>query len=617
MKKQLLVSFVLLTSTFNGFAMFGMPEETIEPVDLSEPVEFFGPVPNAVQDIFDFAQDQQYYEQAGINPNSSILLEGPPGTGKSHLVHYIAQKLGVSLYEENGGSFHNKFIGVGPEKVRTLFKTARETKNLNNGAPFDAVLFIDEIEGIGADRSQGGYAGDENTRLMNALLAELTNKENKRVLVICATNLADALDAALIRTGRFGLHIRMDAPNEEERKAFFEAFLKSPFTKGYKYRSPGASDGTIEKEFKKSYDNDRVQQECNGSSLFAKLASMTQGFVVSDIKEAIMRALKKAVKRRSYFCSVQEILTAVKEVQKQKKHIETMKDVGNDNDAIYIEPADKEPVQWFGPLPAEANQILNFARNQDLFRQAGLDKTANVLLKGVPGTGKSHLARYVAQELDVPFIEENGGSFHNKWIGSGPAKLRKIFAKARNAAAQHEGKGVRAVLFIDEIEGIAASREGGGSSEETRLLNSLLAEMTNPENKNILVVCATNCPDILDSAVTRPGRFGLHVTMGAPEFENRKALFKAFLEKAYKKGHTSGKAPYSDALYQKAAQASDKFVAADIQEAVLRALTQAVEKRKASTITEDELMQAITTLKLQKNAVIGGLAKKYGTKNQD
>jgi|GEM_PF-4340186 len=269
----------------------------------------------------------------------------------------------------------------------------------------------------------------------------------------------------------------------------------------------------------------------------------------------------------------------------------------------------QDKVHWFGPLPEAAQQILDFAHNKDLYEAAGVGTNPNVLLDGPPGTGKSHLARYLAQELGVELFEKDSGSFHNMYIGVGPQAVKDLFEQARCAARRSPNTSVGALIFIDEIEGIGRKRDAGGGgshSEEVRLLNALLTELTSPKNKNILVVCATNLSHLLDPALVRPGRFGLHVTMETPSLENRFHLFKHFLNHAFQKGkaagkqkHTSQEEPYSEKLFHAMAASSAKFTTADIKETVERALKHAVEKRRVTTCTEQELMDALQEIQNQ------------------
>lgn len=243
-----------------------------------------------------------------------------------------------------------------------------------------------------------------------------------------------------------------------------------------------------------------------------------------------------------------------------------------------------------------------------MYEAAGVGTNPNVLLDGPPGTGKSHLARYLAQELNVELFEKDSGSFHNTYIGVGPQTLKELFEQARAAAKNSSNNSIGALIFIDEIEGIGSARDAGGGgahSEEVRLLNALLTELTSPKNKHILVICATNLSHLLDPALVRPGRFGLHVTMTPPSLENRYHLFKHFLNHAFQKGQAAGKKktsqqePYSDALFNTIAAASTGFTTADIKETVERALKHAVESRRATTCTEQELIDALEEIQAQ------------------
>lgn len=284
----------------------------------------------------------------------------------------------------------------------------------------------------------------------------------------------------------------------------------------------------------------------------------------------------------------------------------------NDNQEETIINISKK-VSWYGPLPDAAQRIMQFAQNFEKLKAAGLDKSPNVLLEGPPGTGKSHLARYIAQELGVAYFEKNSGEFHDKYIGVGPQAMKQLFADAAACAQNSNSKSIGAVIFIDEIEGIGSKRDGNGGetgAEETRLLNTLFSEMTKKENERVLVICATNLAHKLDDALIRPGRFGLHAHIGCPEFANRVELFKNFLNNAYKSGQEfknnetfTGKTPYSQTLFEKAAELTENFVTADIKEVVERALLNAVEKEGKDIASESLLIAAINELRQQKDTI--------------
>lgn len=282
--------------------------------------QWAGELPAAIESAIDFIDNADLYMQAGLDKVPNILLEGPPGTGKTLLARIMAQKLEIPIFEKSSGEFHDMYIGVGPQKMKALFEDARyeAQRNIRDGKQIGALIFLDEFEGIAGDRTKlgSGGAATEEIRLLNQLLAELTRPENKHILVIAATNHKSMLDSAVIRTGRFGLHVKVDTPDAQQREALFVHYLKNFLRKGVIFRNK-----------KKNLNINKEEREQLVENLFnfhyarfiQNLTESTDLFVSSDIKAVVEQAAQRAVfERKEIFCSYEDLMTEITIIHKNK-----------------------------------------------------------------------------------------------------------------------------------------------------------------------------------------------------------------------------------------------------------------------------------------------------------
>src|SRR3712207_1748646 len=172
----------------------------------------------------------------------------------------------------------------------------------------------------------------------------------------------------------------------------------------------------------------------------------------------------------------------------------------------------------------ELTEVVDFLKNPDRYRRLGGRIPRGVLLSGRPGTGKTLLARAVAGEAEVAFFASSASEFVEAIVGIGASRVRDLFKQAKEAAP--------AIIFIDELDAVGRSRSsgagfGGGSDEREQTLNQILTEMDGfTPNESVIVIAATNRPDVLDSALLRPGRFDRHVTVDRPNWQGRLAILQ-------------------------------------------------------------------------------------------
>ena len=435
----------------------------------------------------------EIFERLGIDPPKGVLLHGPPGTGKTLLAKAVANESDANFILLNGPEIMSKFYGESEKKIRNIFEEAEKA------AP--TIIFIDEIDAIAPKRED--VQGEVERRVVSQILTMMDGLKGRgKVIVIGATNRVNALDPALRRPGRFDREIAINVPDKEGRLAILQIHTRGmPLTKDVNLN---------------------------------ELAGLTHGFVGADLeslaKEAAMGVLRKhlpQIKMDEHETISPEILekmiithedfkSALKIVRPSAMRevlVETPTVGWNDVGGLEnIKQELKEAVEW--PI-----------KYSESFTRLGIRPSRGILLYGPPGTGKTLLAKAVAKESEANFIQVKGPSLLSMWVGKSEEGVRKIFERARQVAP--------CIIFFDEMDALAGKRgQDSGTKVTERVLNQILSEMDGLEDlKDILVVAATNRPDLLDTALLRPGRFDRILLVNNPNEEGRLAILKVHTDK--------------------------------------------------------------------------------------
>ena len=476
----------------------------------------------------------ELFERLGIEPPKGILLFGPPGTGKTLLAKALANEIGAYFIIINGPEIMSKYYGEPEERLRKIFEEAQ----LN--AP--SIIFIDEIDSIAPKREE--VVGEVEKRIVSQLLTLMDGlKERGRVIVIGATNRPDAVDPALRRPGRFDREIEIPPPDKRARREILAVHTRN---------MPLADDVDLD-----------------------KIAEITHGYTGADIaalvKEAAINALRRFLQSENIDLSKQipqdkleklrvtmeDFLVALRNVQPsliREVIVEIPEvrwsDIGGLDD---IKQELRESIEWPMKYP-------------HVFEKMGIEPPKGILLFGPPGTGKTLLAKAVATESGANFIAIRGPEVLSKWVGESEKAIRQIFKRARMVAP--------AVVFFDEIDSIASIRGSDPSGVIDRIVNQLLTELDGIQPlRRVVVVAATNRPDLLDPALLRPGRFDKLIYVTPPDYRARLEIFKV---------HTR-KIPLSENVsLEELASKTEGYTGADIaavcKEAVMLALREVYSK---------------------------------------
>ena len=437
----------------------------------------------------------EIFQRLGIEPPKGILLYGPPGTGKTLLAKALANEIGAYFITINGPEIMSKFYGESEERLREVFKEAQEN------AP--SIIFIDEIDSIAPKR--GEVVGEVEKRVVAQLLTLMDGmQERGKVIVIGATNRPEDIDPALRRPGRFDREIEIRPPDKKGRLEILQVHTRN---------MPLDSDVNLE-----------------------EIADMTKGYTGADLaalaKEAAMAALREFLKSGKVDLSKPgEISRSILETLKvSRRHfLEAMKVVRPTlMREVYVEVPE---VHWddiggLDNVKQELRETVEWPlKHPQVFQQMGIEPPKGILLYGPPGTGKTLLAKAVATESGANFIAIRGPEVLSKWVGESEKAIREIFRKARQAAP--------VVVFFDEIDAIAPARGYSFDAGVTdRIVNQLLTEMDGiVPLSNVVVLAATNRPDILDPALLRPGRFDRLIYVPPPDKQARKEIFKIHLRR--------------------------------------------------------------------------------------
>ena len=488
----------------------------------------------------------EIFERLGVEPPKGVLLHGPPGTGKTLLAKAVANETNAHFISINGPEIMSKYYGQSEENLRKKFEDAEKN------AP--SIIFIDEIDAIATKREE--TKGEVERRVVAQLLALMDGlKSRGRVVVIAATNVPNTLDAALRRPGRFDRELEIGVPNKEGRLNVLKIHTRNM-----------------------PLDKDVSLKE---------LAAVTHGFVGADVaalaKEAAMIVLRRVLpdlkndkdeplpkeileRLRIHKRDFKEALKVVRPSALREVLVEVPTIKWQDIGGLEGVKQDlKEAVEW--PL-----------KNPEVFKRLGVRAPRGILMYGAPGTGKTLLAKAVANESEANFISVKGPELLSKWVGESEKAVREVFKKAAQASPT--------IIFFDEIDSIAPRRGASADGHATeRVVNQLLTEIDGLEAlQDIVVIGATNRPDMLDTALLRPGRFDRIILTPVPDMASRLEIVKV---------HTQNM-PLKNVVIEEIAEKMEGYVGADI-EAVCReaAILALRESLQAKVVTMEHFEAAL------------------------
>ncbi|MBA2862488.1 CDC48 family AAA ATPase [Methanococcus maripaludis] len=585
----------------------------------------------------------ELFEKLGIEPPKGVLLAGPPGTGKTLLAKAVANEAGANFYTINGPELMSKYVGETEENLRKIFEEAEENS--------PSIIFIDEIDAVAPKRDEA--SGEVERRMVAQLLTLLDGLEGRgQVVILAATNRPDSIDMALRRPGRLDRELTIGIPDRHARNEILQIHTRNmPLQPDYEKdevipllneligefdrskienivklveKVPSdeeikklpeniekiPSGEQIEKILKDEDIEDKVKVRLN-QMMVKELADKTHGFAGADLaalsKEAAMKTLRRLlpnldlekeeiprevldnikVTKSDFMGGLKEVEpSALREVLVEVPNIK-WSDVGGLED---IKQDLKEAVEW--PI-----------KNREMFERMGIRPPKGVLLFGPPGTGKTLLAKAVANESEANFISVKGPEIFSKWVGESEKAIREIFRKARQAAPT--------VIFFDEIDSIAPKRgmSFGGSGVSEKVVNQLLTELDGLEEpKDVVIIAATNRPNLLDPALLRPGRLDRIVLVSIPDENARFEIFKV---------HTKGMPTGKDVDLQKLARETNGYTGADIEalcrEAAMIALREDINSKHVELRHFEAAFKRIApSVKDEDMEEYRDLAKEYG-----
>jgi transitional endoplasmic reticulum ATPase len=457
----------------------------------------------------------EIFEKLGIEAPTGVLLHGPPGTGKTLLAKAVANESNAHFISISGPEIMSKFYGESEARLREIFKEAREK------AP--TIMFIDEIDSIAPKREE--VTGEVERRIVSQLMSLMDGLETRgRVIIVAATNRPNALDSALRRPGRFDREIEIRVPDKFGRLEILQVHSRNM-------------------PFDLSVDQSRI-------------AAVTHGFVGADLeylcKEAAMKCLRRMLPEINLEETKLPAETLDRLVITQSDFEQAIKDVmPSAMREVFLETPD---VKWddiggLDDVKRELQEAVEWPlKYPNLYSKIGHTVPKGILMHGPSGTGKTLLAKAVATESDANFISIKGPELLSMWVGESERGIREIFKRARQASP--------CVIFFDEIDSIAASRGGGtGSGTSNRIVSQLLTEMDGiSELQGVVVLAATNRPDMVDPALMRPGRFDRIIMIPNPDNQTRKKIIQI---------HSEDKPLGSEINFQRIADITDGFSGAD------------------------------------------------------
>jgi transitional endoplasmic reticulum ATPase len=466
----------------------------------------------------------EIFERLGVDPPKGVLLYGPPGTGKTRLARAVANESDANFFHIAGPEIMGSAYGESERRLREVFEEA--------GKASPSIIFIDEIDSIAPKRGQ--VQGETEKRLVAQLLTLLDGLEPRQnLVVIAATNRPEAIDEALRRPGRFDREIVIGVPDERGRRE-----ILAIHTRG---------------------------MPLDGGVNLPELARRTYGFVGADLAALVREAAIEAVRRIMPQINLEEG-TIPHEV------LDNLSVKGNDFEEALkrVQPSAMREVMvqapnvgWddVGGVDAARERLREGVelplKHPEAFKRMGIRPAKGFLLYGPPGTGKTLLAKACAREAEANFIATKSSDLLSKWYGESEQQIARLFARARQVAPT--------VIFIDELDSLVPARGGGlGEPQVTeRVVNTILAEMDGLEELgSVVVIGATNRPNLVDPALLRPGRFDELIYVTVPDEAGRRHILGI---------HTAKMPLAADVDLDSLARRTDRFTGADLEDLVRRA----------------------------------------------
>ena len=484
----------------------------------------------------------EIFEKLGIGAPKGVLLFGPPGTGKTLLAKAVASESNAHFISISGPEIMSKFYGESEARLREIFKEARDK------AP--SIIFIDEIDSIAPKREE--VTGEVEKRVVSQMLSLMDGLEGRgKVIVIAATNRQNALDPALRRPGRFDREIEIKVPDKHGRLEILQIHARNM-----------------------PLDPDVDQR---------RIAAVSHGFVGADLeylcKEAAMKCLRRLLPELNLEAEKLPPETLDKLIITQNDFDQAIKEVmPSAMREVFLESPD---VKWqdIGGLEGvkrELQEAIEWPlKYPDLYAKLGHTAPKGILLHGPSGTGKTLLAKAVATESEANFISVKGPELISKWVGESERGVREIFRRARQAAP--------CVIFLDEMDSVAPTRgmEAGGGGGTERIVSQILTEIDGiSELHGVVVLGATNRPDMVDPSLLRPGRFDRIILVPNPDSQTRAKILEI---------HARGKPIDQDVNIQKIAETmTEGFSGADTAAIVNTAISLVLHEYLAKYPTPEE-----------------------------
>jgi transitional endoplasmic reticulum ATPase len=510
----------------------------------------------------------ELFQKLGIDPPKGVLLYGPPGTGKTLIAKAVANETDAYFINISGPEIMSKFYGESEQHLRELFKEASDNT--------PAIIFIDEIDAIAPKRSE--VTGEVERRVVAQLLALMDGLEARgEVVVIAATNRPEGIDSALRRPGRFDREIEIGVPDAAGRLQILQVHTRG---------MPIAGDVRLE-----------------------DLARTTHGFVGADLaalsKEAAMHALRKILPEIDLEQEIsQDVLdklqVTAEDFNNVQKNIEpsAMREV-------FVEAPN---VKWqdVGGLEAPKQELIEAVewpiKFADAFSTINTKPPKGVLLFGPPGTGKTLLAKAVATESEANFISIKGPELLSKWVGESEKGVRETFRRAKQVSPT--------IILFDELDAVAPTRGASSDSHVTeRVVSQLLTELDGLEElKDVVVIGATNRPDMVDIALLRPGRLDRLVYIPPPNVSSRAQIFAI---------HLRGKPLADDVDIEQLAKETDGYVGADIEAICREGAMLALRGFIRDDMTPEQVKDGAPTIRITKAHLYDAINRVKPTASRD